>query len=66
MALNIFGQKKFTIDKNLLKYDEEYSRFYYKCRFLQEHVKTKYNVSLNCRQLDNLLIFISNENIRKY
>jgi len=64
-VLKILGQKRFIIGKTQLEFDKEYSKFFYKCHFVQEHIKEKYGVILNCRQLDNLLIYIDNENIRK-
>jgi len=44
--------------------DETYSKFFLKCRRIVEKIQNEYNIELNCRQLDNLLIQIGNEKLR--
>jgi len=45
--------------------DEEYAIFYYKCLAIGCEIKEKYGVDLTTRQLDNLLVAISNEQLEK-
>jgi serine/threonine protein kinase len=54
---------KREIDNNL--FDKSYASFYNKCLKAQNEIRMKYNILLNCRQLDTLLINIANENLRK-
>lgn len=51
------------IDGNVL--DKSYALFYDKCLKLQNEIRMQYNILLNCRQLDTLLINIANENLRE-
>lgn len=60
--LNIRRMKK-EIDNNLS--DKSYASFYNKCLKTQNEIRMKYNIFLNCRQLDTLLINLANENLRK-
>ena len=60
--LNI-GRMKIKVDDNLS--DKSYALFFNKCLKVQSEIYKKYNILLNCRQLDTLLIKIANENLRK-
>ncbi len=41
--------------------DNEYAKFYCKCFDLKRQIKTKFNIDLTCRQMDNLLIEVANK-----
>lgn len=45
--------------------DESYSIFYLKCKRIVEKIKNEYKIDLSCRQLDNLLIQIANEKLKR-
>lgn len=56
-----------TIDSkfNDNKSDKGYFSFFTKCLKAQKEINKQYNVLLNCRQLDTLLISIANQKLRK-
>ena len=60
--LNI-GRVRKDIDNDLS--DKSYALFYNKCVNAQSEIRMQYNILLNCRQLDILLINIANVNLRK-
>ena len=43
--------------------DNEYRKFSEKCLSLHQHVETKYGVSLNPREIDNLLLYVHEKNL---
>ena len=45
------------------EFDNEYRKFSEKCLSLQEHVESKYDVSLNPREIDNLLLYVYEKNL---
>lgn len=45
--------------------DYEYAKFYCKCYDLKRQIENKYNIELSNRQLDNLLIDVTNKNLEK-
>lgn len=47
------------------KVDEEYAIFYYKCLAIGCEIKDSFGIDLTIRQLDNLLITISNEDLKQ-
>lgn len=63
-ALRQFTSHVPTDLKYILKFeniDNEYAKFYCKCYDLKRQIKTKLNIDLTNRQLDNLLIEVANK-----
>lgn len=50
---------KVGINKTSLQWDHQYSKFYQKCFYFKHEIKNKYEIDLNCRQFDNLLMEIA-------
>lgn len=64
----LFGEldlEGLKVDVDEDKADKNYAQFYNKCLKAQGEIKKQYNIWLNCRQLDTLLVNIANENLRK-
>lgn len=45
--------------------DKEYALFYNKCILVRDEIQKQYNISLDARQLDSLLIDTGNRNLRR-
>ena len=54
-------ESKININNN---YDGAYQSFYLRCELVVRKIEAKYNIKLNCRELDNLLIEIANDKLR--
>jgi hypothetical protein len=63
-VLKICSKNKFIIDKNEHIYDDEYTKFYHKCIFVQNFIKSNYGVVLDCTSFDNLLIEVYSRKLK--